>query len=87
MPNGAKTHFDFHVPWDKTLPADDSVFDGPFNQGLFGSKSTNLGGAVGGPTGSGTFYTYRQLPSGTPTSYYIAGDYTFKVTARSPARP
>ncbi|MEA2124322.1 MAG: hypothetical protein QOI80_1104 [Solirubrobacteraceae bacterium] len=84
IPKSAVTHFEFHTPWDKAqgVPESDSVFDGPFKNGLFRSKPDNLGGAYGGPTGQHDYYHYRQLPTGTPTSYYMAGTYTFKVTAK-----
>ena len=83
IPRTAKTHYVFHTPWDKDPAAEDPVFDGPFKNALFRSKSSNLGGAVGGPVGRHDYYTYRQLPSGTPASYYMSGTYSFSVTAKA----
>lgn len=82
IPKDAVTHLEFHVPWDKAAPPEDSVFDGPFKDALFRSKPGNAGGARGGPTGKHDHFRYRMLPTGTPTSYYLAGDYTLKVTAK-----
>lgn len=86
IPRTAKTHYVFNTPWDKDPAAEDPVFDGPFKNALFRSKPGNLGGAVGGPTGSHDYYTYRQLPTGTPTSYYMSGTYSFSVTAKANGR-
>lgn len=88
IPKTAVMHYEFHVPWDKApgVQESDSVFDGPFGKGLFRSKPSNAGGAFGGPTGAHDHFTYRMLPTGTPTSYYLAGDYSFKVTARAGGR-
>lgn len=84
IPKGAVTHFEFKTPWDKAqgIPANDGVFDGPFNQALFRSKPSNTGGAFGGPTGRNDYFRYRMLPTGIPTSYYLAGEYSFSVTAK-----
>lgn len=85
IPKDAVTHLEFHVPWDDVTP-EETVFDGPFKSALFRSRSNNTGGVYGGPTGRHDHFRYRMLPTGTPTSYYLAGDYTLKVTAKVGAK-
>ncbi len=84
LPKTAVTHYTFKTPWDKAqgVPPTDGVFDGPFNKGLFRSKPTNTGGTFGGPAGKHDYFTYRMLPTGIPASYYLAGEYSFTVTAK-----
>jgi hypothetical protein len=85
IPKDAPTSWTFNTPFDEApgLMESDSVFDGTFKDALARSKPNNAGGAFGGPTGKHDYFTYRMLPSGSPTSYYMAGEYKFKIRAKA----
>lgn len=83
IPASAKLTYEFHTPWDKSAGGDiGQTYEGPFSKGLFPAKASSGAGIYNGPTGKGFYATYRQLPSGGGTSYYISGTYSMRVSVQ-----
>jgi hypothetical protein len=83
VPKSAKLKYEFHTPWDDAAGGDlGQLYEGAFNKGLYPAKATGGAAIYGGPTGKNFFATYRMLPTGIPTSYYINGTYSMKVSVQ-----
>lgn len=82
IPSGATTTVVFTTPWASA--ANGSMDQtGQFSKLLHRNKGHGVAAAFGGAEGPYDYYTYLMLPTGYPTSSYIDGTYTFKVTTKA----
>ncbi len=83
IPASARLSYTFTTPWDRdNLDPGASLFSGPFSHGLFKAYHKQQAELFNGPTGKQDYFTYRMLPSGTPTSQYINGKYLLSVSVK-----
>lgn len=82
LPSNAPTTLTITTPWDAQTPDLAKPQQGKLSSLLYRSKGRPQAGIFGGPQGPYDRYTYRMLPTGGATSYYVSGKYSIDVSVK-----
>lgn len=82
LPSDAPTTLTITTPWNALDPQLAAPQQGKLSSLLYRSKGRPQAAIFGGAQGPYDRYTYRMLPTGGPTSYYVSGKYAIDVTVK-----